>query len=124
MPQGRKPYGAPLTEAQILAWAQAHYARVGRWPHHGSGRVIGVPGQSWGGVNEALRRGLRGLPGGDSLAQLLNRHRALSEQTNRRWTANEDQLVLTLPAREVARRTGRSMRSVYVRRHRLGVGRR
>jgi hypothetical protein len=34
-----------------------------------------VPGQTWQGVNKALVRGLRGLPGGSSLARLLAERR-------------------------------------------------
>jgi hypothetical protein len=65
MPSGRRPYGAPLSEGQVLAWAEAHFARTGRWPHHDSGPVEGVPGQTWAAIDdEALRRGHRGLPGG------------------------------------------------------------
>jgi hypothetical protein len=37
------------------------------------------------------------------------------------WSAEEDELVQTLPAAEVARRTGRSLGAVYARRNRLGV---
>jgi hypothetical protein len=37
------------------------------------------------------------------------------------WTAAEDELVWTLPAEEVAQRTGRSLAAVYKRRFRLGV---
>jgi hypothetical protein len=64
-----------LTVAQILAWCDAHRARTGRWPSAGSGTVEGAPGEMWFNVNQALLRGLRGLPGGDSLARLLARER-------------------------------------------------
>lgn len=37
------------------------------------------------------------------------------------WTPEEDELVQTLPAKEVARRTGRSLQGVYARRSRLQV---
>jgi hypothetical protein len=65
----------PLTEAQVLAWADAHRARTGRWPNADSGPVPGVPGQTWQAVNKTLVRGGRGLPGGSSLARLLEAHR-------------------------------------------------
>ncbi|HZY83283.1 MAG TPA: hypothetical protein VFE78_00520 [Gemmataceae bacterium] len=68
----RKP---PLTEDQILAWADAHCARTGRWPHSDSGPVLGVRGQTWQAVNKTLVRGGRGLPGVSSLAQLLEERR-------------------------------------------------
>jgi hypothetical protein len=65
----------PLTAEQILAWADEYRRLTGRWPSARSGAVPGAPGLSWNGVNEDLRQGLRGLPGGDSLARLLARRR-------------------------------------------------
>lgn len=59
------------TYEQILAWADAHYARTGEWPTSASGPVHDAPGESWAGVDLSLRNGLRGLPGGTSLPQLL-----------------------------------------------------
>jgi hypothetical protein len=37
------------------------------------------------------------------------------------WTAEEDELVKTLPPEEATKRTGRSLKAVYKRRHRLGM---
>jgi len=64
----------PLTIKQILRWAEAHHRRKGKWPSVTSGRVRGT-GETWIGVNNALRDGWRGLPGGSSLARLLAEHR-------------------------------------------------
>jgi hypothetical protein len=64
----------PLTLAQVLTWADAHRAATGRWPSAKSGPIAGAVGESWGAVQQALRLGLRGLPGGDSLSRLLRRH--------------------------------------------------
>jgi hypothetical protein len=64
----------PLTVEQILAWADAHHARTGRWPNTGSGPVASAPGEVWGNINIALAWGYRGLPRGGSLARLLARH--------------------------------------------------
>jgi hypothetical protein len=64
-----------LTVAKILAWADSHRARTGRWPSCTGGRVRGAPGETWVNVNQALRLGLRGLPGGDTLPRLLARER-------------------------------------------------
>jgi hypothetical protein len=64
-----------LTEEQVLAWADAHRERTGRWPGRESGSVPGAPGEKWRNIDQALRLGGRGLPGGDTLAQLLRRHR-------------------------------------------------
>jgi hypothetical protein len=98
-----------------LAWADAHHARTGRWPHRYSGLVLEAPGESWDRINGALREGHRGLPGGDSLAKLLDRHRRGF------WTPEEDELVRTLPPAEAARRAGRSLLAVYARGNALGV---
>jgi hypothetical protein len=66
-----------LTIAQILAWADAYFRRTGKWPKPTSGPVWGVPGQTWQGIEMALRFGFRGLPGGSSLAQLLAKERGV-----------------------------------------------
>jgi hypothetical protein len=112
-----------LTVPQILRWSDAHHARTGHWPGAHSGAVAGAPGESWRGIDTALRRGQRGLRGGDSLARLLvrrGRRPALwSTPGARGWTAAEDDLVRTLPPAEAARRTGRPLRAVYWRRHLL-----
>jgi hypothetical protein len=62
-----------LTEEQIVAWALAHRRRTGTWPAKSSGAIHGAPGEKWVNLNNALYCGLRGLPGGDSLARLLAR---------------------------------------------------
>jgi hypothetical protein len=64
----------PLTVEQILAWADAHHARTGRWPTAASGPVEGAPGEVWAYINTSLARGHRGLPWGSSLSRLLARH--------------------------------------------------
>jgi hypothetical protein len=66
---------ATLTPETIVAWADAHHAATGRWPTFRSGRVAGVPGETWNTINQALCRGRRGLPGGSTLARLLVAHR-------------------------------------------------
>jgi hypothetical protein len=64
-----------LTEALVLAWADAHFAKTGRRPHGRSGPVAEAPGETWEAVQAALKRGCRGLPGGDTLLRLLRRRR-------------------------------------------------
>jgi hypothetical protein len=113
-----------LTVEQILAWADAHQARTGRWPSSGSGAIPETHSETWAKVHSALWAGHRGLPGGDTLAQLLRRH-----QRNRRpapsglrtWLPAEDDLIRTLPPAEVARCTRRSLLEVHVRRSELGL---
>jgi hypothetical protein len=70
----------PLTEKQILAWADAHFAAHGRWPtERGPEQVIpGTGGERWSGIEQALRKGHRGLPGGSSLPRLLAKLRDAS----------------------------------------------
>jgi hypothetical protein len=76
----------PLTIAQILAWAEAHFRRTGAWPTTGSGPVRGARGEWWRAIDLALRRGHRGLPGGDSLGRLLHRLRGAPPGHWRYWT--------------------------------------
>ena len=66
--RGARP---PLTIRQILAWADNHHTRTGRRPSAGAGPVPGVPHENWKAIDACLRVGLRGLPGGSSLAKLL-----------------------------------------------------
>jgi hypothetical protein len=66
----------PLTVPAILAWADAHYARTGELPTAYRGSIPDAPlGTNWRQVDNALRYGLRGLPGGSSVARLLAEHR-------------------------------------------------
>jgi hypothetical protein len=118
MGQGRPP----LTVEQILAWADAHHARAGAWPACRSGPVPEAPGEAWASIDSALRHGYRGLPGGDSLARLLNRHRGRRGHGWVSWTPAEDERVRALPPAEAAERTGRTLPAVYQRRYHLGVG--
>jgi hypothetical protein len=67
MPTRKKP----LTIRQILKWADAHYRRTGRWPSQWSGKIKGASGETWSGINVALRKGGRGFNGGSSLSRLL-----------------------------------------------------
>ena len=64
----------PLTEAQILAWADAHHARPARGPRGGVGPVADAPGETLMSVEGALRSGVCGLQGGSSLAIFLREH--------------------------------------------------
>jgi hypothetical protein len=114
-PESRRHRPA-LTVEQILAWADAHHARTGRWPGAHSGPIADAPGETWGKIEGALYDGYRGLPGGDSLAKLL-----LRRHQERPWTPREDELLRTLPPAEVARRSGRTLLAVYVRCHELGL---
>ncbi len=73
---GRLP---PLTEARILAWADAHLAEHGEWPtcRCREQTIPGTGGDRWFNVDQALRKGLRGLSGGSSLPKLLATQRGV-----------------------------------------------
>src|SRR5580765_4190749 len=71
-----------LTIRVILEWADAHRARSDHWPTGLSGQVIGVPGETWLGIDQSLRAGRRGLSGNSSLGDLLAKHRKIRNQTN------------------------------------------
>ena len=66
-----------LTKGQILAWADGHFQTTNEWPGQKSGAILDAPGETWGGINNALARGIRGLAGGSSLPQLLAAERGV-----------------------------------------------
>lgn len=68
----RRDLRPPLTTALILDWADAFRARWGRWPDCKERRSVGALGEVWANIDTALRQGHRGLPGGSSLARLLD----------------------------------------------------
>jgi hypothetical protein len=71
----RKTNQTALTVRQILAWADAHHQRTGVWPHSRSGSIAEAPGETWRGVDQALRVKQRGLRFGGSLVRLLKEQR-------------------------------------------------
>jgi hypothetical protein len=69
----RNVHGLPaLSVAQIRSWAQAHERRTGQRPRVKSGAIPEAPGETWAGIDQALRLGRRGLPTGFSLYRLLS----------------------------------------------------
>ena len=74
----RNPKALPrLSPKEILAWADAHFQRTGKWPRQKSGQVYDAPGETWQGIDKSLTQGDRGLPGGSSLAKLLAERRGV-----------------------------------------------
>jgi hypothetical protein len=71
----------PLRALQILGWADAYFRREGRWPKYTSGPIAEARFETWGAVDSALMAGIRGLPGGSSLAQLLAAHRGVRNKS-------------------------------------------
>ena len=72
----------PLTEEQILAWADQHHARTGGWPQVLSGAVADEVGETWQNIHAALVNGLRQLPGNSSLAQFLAERRGVRNRAD------------------------------------------
>jgi superfamily II DNA or RNA helicase len=64
----------PLSIEAILAWADAFMDSLGHWPTAQSGPISGTE-ETWLSVDDALRRGRRGLTREGSLAQCLAKHR-------------------------------------------------
>ena len=64
-----------LTVAIVLSYCDRHKAETGAWPTRKSGCILGNSNEMWNRIDVALSKGLRGLPGGSSLAQLLDKHR-------------------------------------------------
>ena len=65
-----------------LEVADEHKATSGMWPTLTSGTIAGTEKETWSMVDAALRQGQRGLPGGSSLAQLLEEHRGVRNPQN------------------------------------------
>ncbi|HEV3003742.1 MAG TPA: hypothetical protein VGX78_04745 [Pirellulales bacterium] len=95
----------PLTIERILAWADAHHARMGRWPTQWSGQIRDTRRENWANVNDMLRRGGRGLPGGSSLSRLLAERRGRPPGGPKRSKLSIRQILAW--ADEHHRRTGR-----------------
>jgi hypothetical protein len=68
----------PLSEPQILGWADAHRIRTGRWPKGEDGPIPEASGETWAAVDTALIQGCRGLEGRSSLARLLALERGVA----------------------------------------------
>ncbi|HEV7225800.1 MAG TPA: hypothetical protein VGN42_24050 [Pirellulales bacterium] len=95
----------PLTERQILAWADAYFQRVGAWPTSRAGPIADASGEKWSAVDTALRSGCRGLRAGSSLALLLLQQRRVRHK--RRLPRFSETRILAW-ARAHRRRTGKS----------------
>ena len=73
----RHRHSSPLTIRQILSWADQYHERTGQWPQVRSGIADETSGLTWSGINCALHRGGRGLPGGSALHKLLVEERGV-----------------------------------------------
>jgi hypothetical protein len=77
-----KGHAPPLTIKRILELADKHHARTGGWPGEKMGEIADALGETWSGVHFALYYGHRGLPGGTSLANVLEEHRGVRNRMN------------------------------------------
>ncbi len=68
--------GPALTEDQVLVWADMHRRVLRVWPTSTSPESP-APGETWRRIDQALRRGSRGLRGLSSLARLLAKERGV-----------------------------------------------
>jgi superfamily II DNA or RNA helicase len=81
-----------LSYDQIIGWADAFFARHAAWPSASSGPIEGCD-DTWRAVAVALQKGLRGLPRGTSLAQLLEQERGVRNIANLPLLSNKQILV-------------------------------
>jgi hypothetical protein len=102
-PQFQRPR---LYIEQILRWADAHFARTGRWPNINSGRIPESFDDTWKRIDDSLRSGHRGLPknSGWTLARLLNESRGVR---NSEYPPPLTEAKIVKWARAHFRRTGR-----------------
>jgi hypothetical protein len=98
---------SPLSLTRILEWADAYYRRTGRWPTQRTGVIPRTRGVTWVSVAQAMREGLRGLPGGDTLASLLARERGAEPASGRYHRRKLTPADILCWAEAHRRRTGR-----------------
>ena len=113
-----------LTDELILEWADAYKVRTGKWPGINSGEVTDAAGETWSGLNQSLHKGLRGFPGGSSLAILLGHARGvpnpksmspLTENKIIRWARNHYKINgvwPTVASGDIQDRPGENWRSI------------
>jgi hypothetical protein len=112
-----------LTVSQILAWADAWYAREGYWLRICSGAIPEAPGTTWRAVAAALASGLRGLPGGDTLPQLLASARGAPSARGRKPDKDLRRRLIEMREREklsfrdIGRRLGMTKQAAHTTYH-------
>jgi hypothetical protein len=93
-----------LSIPRILKWMDAYKSRTGKFPDSKSGAVLEAPGETWSGINAALRSASRGYRGhgralpstaaaersedyraGEGLAHPLRRVAGVAERPNRKY---------------------------------------
>ena len=64
---------APLKIQTVELWLRAFYRRHDRWPSPADGKISDAPGETWAGVDEALRRAWRRIRFPTSLNEVISR---------------------------------------------------
>jgi len=77
----------------ILAWADAHHRKAGKWPNQHSGRHFEPPYFSWATIYNALRDGACGVRRGYTLSHLLRDHRGVSFRENLPYRLTEKEIL-------------------------------
>lgn len=86
----RNPAALPKYRVKrILAWIDDHRRRTRRWPTKNSGQVSAAPLERWLAIDAALRVGLRGLHGGSSLGQFMDKHYPGRKRNPKRATTDK-----------------------------------
>jgi len=73
-PADHPDVGCHLTNDLIWTWSKSFHQCIGDWPTKESAFTDPSGREKWSGIDLALRKGHRGLPGGSSLARLLAQH--------------------------------------------------
>jgi hypothetical protein len=72
----------PFTHEQIKQWVVKWHQRTGKYPKSNSGEIPGTEGETWAAVNDNLKSGSRGLPGGSSLPRFLEQEFGVRNRLN------------------------------------------
>ena len=112
------------SEPEATRPAPTLHEQTGTGPKVNSGPILGAPGETWHAIEEALRNGLRGLPGGSSLALLLVQRRGVRSKMHlprltlrdiRRWARAHRQRTEkwpTVDSRPIPEAPGENWRAV------------
>jgi hypothetical protein len=91
-----------LNVERILGWADAHHRAAGSWPTRSSGAVAGERRETWGAIDQCLKKGCRGLPGGQWLSDLLAQHRGVRKRKRGRSRLTIERILAWADAHRAA----------------------
>jgi hypothetical protein len=81
--------GKQLTEQRVHSLALMHYEKIGSYPTESSDWILEGK-DSWPAISFALNYGFRGLPGGSSLAKLLQAHNLKANLGEREYPSKDE----------------------------------